>query len=131
MIAMTLPLPFKYRRDAALDEAHARLAGEEAMRRRAEDRTAAAVKRSLAALEAAAAERELLAGTHLPQAEQSFAASREAYAAGNLDFTALVDSLRTIESTHLEHHEAAAAFEKAYASLETAVGGELPREERP
>src|SRR5213592_1110177 len=131
MIAMTLPLPFKYRRDAALDEAHARLASEEAMRRRAEDRTAAAVKRALAALEAAAAERELLAGTHLPQAEQSFAASREAYVAGNLDFTALVDSLRTIESTHLEHHEAAAAFEKAYASLETAVGGELPREERP
>ena len=131
MIAMTLPLPFKYRRDAALDEAHARLAGEEAMRRRAEDRTAAAVKRALAALEAAAAERELLAATHLPQAEQSFAASREAYVAGNLDFTALVDSLRTIESTHLEHHEAAAAFEKAYASLETAVGGELPREERP
>src|SRR5206468_2655654 len=64
MIAMTLPLPFKYRRDAALDEAHARLASEEAMRRRAEDRPAAAV-------------------------------------------------------------------EKAYASLETAVGGELPREERP
>src|SRR6266568_357329 len=59
MIAMTLPLPFKYRRDAALDEAHARLAGEEAMRRRAEDRTAAAVKRALAALGAAAAEREL------------------------------------------------------------------------
>src|SRR5437899_1418700 len=68
--------------------------------------------------------------THLPQAEQSFAASRDAYAAGDLDFTSLVDSLRTIESTHLEHHEAAAAFEKAYASLETAVGGELPREER-
>src|SRR5881409_3413236 len=131
MIAMTLPLPFKYRRDAALDEAHARLAGEEAMRRRALDRTAAAVKRGLAALEAAAAERELLAGTHLPQAEQAFAASRGAYVAGNLDFTALVDSLRTIESTHLEHHEAAAAFEKAFASLETAVGGELPREERP
>src|SRR5439155_1121977 len=51
MIAMTLPLPFKYRRDAALDEAHARLASEEAMRRRAEDRTAAAVKRALAALD--------------------------------------------------------------------------------
>src|SRR5436189_127650 len=76
MIAMTLPLPFKYRRDAALDEAHARLAGEEAMRRRAEDRTAAAVKRALAALEAAAAERELLAATHLPQAELSRAPIR-------------------------------------------------------
>jgi len=131
MVAMTLPLPFAYRRAAALDEAHARLASEEAMRRRAEDHTVAAVKRALATLQAAAAERELLAGTHLPQAEQSFAASRGAYAAGTLDFTALVDGLRTIESTHLEHHEAAAAFEKAYASLETAVGGELPREERP
>src|SRR5207245_10717637 len=97
---------------------HARRAGGEAMRRRAEARTAAAAKAAVAALEAAAAERELLAATHLPQAEQSFAASREAYVAGNLDFTALVDTLRTIESTHLEHHEAAAAFEKAYASLE-------------
>jgi len=30
MIAMTVPLPFKYRRDAALDEAHARHEGEQA-----------------------------------------------------------------------------------------------------
>jgi len=131
MIAMTVPLPFKYRRDAALEEARSRLAGEEAMRRRAADRSDAAVKTALAAVESAAAEHDLLAATHIPQAEQAFAASREAYATGHLDFTALVDSLRTIESTHLEHHEAAAAFEKAYASLETAVGGELPREERP
>src|SRR2546427_13141559 len=98
MIAMPLPPPFKSRRDAALDEAHARLAGEEAMRRRAEDRTAAAVKRALAALEAAAAQRELLAAPHLPQAEQSFAASREAHVAGNLDFTAPGGSPRTREA---------------------------------
>jgi hypothetical protein len=49
--------------------------------------------------------------------------------AGTTDFTALVDSLRMIQSTHLEHFVAAAAFEKAYAALEKAVGAELPREE--
>src|SRR2546427_2845278 len=101
MIAMPLPPPFKSRRDAALDEAHARLAGEEAMRRRAEDRTAAAVKRALAALGVPAAQRGLLAPPHLPQAQQCFAAPREAYVAGHLDFTAPVDSLRTIEAPHL------------------------------
>jgi outer membrane protein TolC len=130
MVAMTVPLPFKYRRDAALEEARARLASEEAMRRSTEDHTAGAVKTAHAALETAAAELELLAATHIPQAEQAFAASRAAYAAGTLDFTSLVDSLRTIESTHLEHRAAAADFEKAYAALETAVGIELPREER-
>ena len=62
--------------------------------------------------------------------EAAFAASREAYATGQLDFTSLVDGFRTIEATHLEHYDAAAAFEKAYASLEAAVGAELPREER-
>jgi len=53
--------------------------------------------------------------------------TRDAYAAGQLDFTALVDTLRMVESTHIEHYDAAAAFEKAYAALEAAVGTELPR----
>jgi outer membrane protein TolC len=128
IIGMTVPWPFLYRRRAALDEARARLASEQATHRRAEDQVAAAVKTALATMQAAAAEHELLAATHVPQAEQSFAAAREAYAAGRLDFTSLVDSLRMIEATHIEHYEAAAAFEKAYAALETAVGTELPRE---
>jgi outer membrane protein, heavy metal efflux system len=128
---MTLPWPFLYRRNAALDEARARLGAEQSMRRRAEDQIGASVKTALATLESAAAEHELLAATHVPQAEQAFAASREAYAAGQLDFTSLVDSLRMIEATHVEHYDAAAAFEKAYASLEAAVGTDLPREGRP
>jgi hypothetical protein len=36
--------------------------------------------------------------------------------------------VRTIESTHVEHVRAAADFERAYADLERAVGGELPRD---
>jgi len=127
MIGMTLPWAFAYRRNAGLDEARARLGAEEAMQRRAHDQIASSVKTALSALQAAAAEHELLVATHVPQAEQAFAASRDAYAAGQLDFTALVDTLRMVESTHIEHYDAAAAFEKAYAALEAAVGTELPR----
>ena len=126
MVGMTLPWPFVYRRNAGLDEARARLGAEEAMRRRTQDQVAAAVKTALATLQAAAAEHELLAATHVPQAEQAYTASRDAYAAGQMDFTGLLDSLRMVEATHIEHYDAAAAFEKAYASLEAAVGTELP-----
>jgi outer membrane protein, heavy metal efflux system len=131
VVGMTLPLPFKYRRDAAVDEARARLAAAEATRRRADDRAATAVAVAHAEARSAAAELELLAATHIPHAEQAFAASRAAYGAGTIDFTAFVDSLRMIESTHIQHLEAAAGFEKAYAALETAVGAELPRTEAP
>src|SRR5439155_13484064 len=84
MVGMTLPWPFLYRRNAALEEARARLGAEQAMRRRAEDQIAASVRTALATLESAAAEHQLLVATHVPQAEQAFAASREAYAAGQL-----------------------------------------------
>ena len=46
---------------------------------------------------------------------------------GKLDFLSLIDSVRAIESAHLEHIEAAAAFEKAFADLERAVGGPVER----
>jgi outer membrane protein, heavy metal efflux system len=131
MIGMTLPWPFVYRRNAGLEEARARLGAEEAMRRRTGDQVAAAVKTALAAVQAAAAEHDLLAATHIPQAEQSLAASRAAYAAGQLEFTGLLDSLRMVESTHIEHFDAAAAFAKAYASLEAAVGTDLPEGDAP
>ncbi len=130
MLSLTLPIAFKYRRDAALEEARARLAAEQATKRRANDRTTAAVKIALTEARRAAAELALLAHTHVPQTEQAFAASREAYATGATDFTALVDALRMVEATHLEHYLAAADFEKAYASLERAVGTALSREEQ-
>ncbi len=128
MIAMTLPLAFKYRRDAALDEARARLAMEQANERREQNRTATAVKIAHATATAAATRLELLEHTHVPQAEQTFAAARVAHAAGQTDFTTLVETLRMLEATHLEHYDAEVAFERAFAALETAVGTELPRE---
>src|SRR5438552_18940903 len=99
------------------------------MGRWTQDLVAVSMVPSLAGLQAAAAERVLRAATHVPQAEQAFAATRDAYAAGQLDFTGLLDSLRMVESTHIEHYDAASAFEKAYASLEAAVGAELPGED--
>src|SRR5262249_18076163 len=51
-----------------------------------------------------------------------------AYQTGGIDWLALIDTARTLESVHVEHIEAQAEFEKAYADLERAVGTELPRD---
>jgi cobalt-zinc-cadmium efflux system outer membrane protein len=72
-------------------------------------------------------ERELYVTTHVPQAEQALSASEIAYRTGKLDFLSLIDSLRAVESAHVDHVEAEARFEKAFADLERAVGGPLER----
>jgi cobalt-zinc-cadmium efflux system outer membrane protein len=70
----------------------------------------------------ALSQRDLYLTTHVPQAEQALAASQIAYQTGKIDFLSLVDSVRAIESVHLEHVEAEAEFQKAMADLERAVG---------
>ena len=55
------------------------------------------------------------------------ASTEGAYETGQLGFLDLVDTLRRIESVHLEHIAAQGDFERAYAELERVVGAELPR----
>jgi outer membrane protein TolC len=52
-------------------------------------------------------------------------ASQIAYETGKIDFLSLIDSVRAIESVHLEHIQAEAEFQRAYADLGRAVGGRL------
>ncbi len=72
---------------------------------------------------------DLLASTHVPQAEQAAKASEIGYETGKVDFLSLIDSLRALQAIHLEHVRASADFENAYADLERAVGSDLPRGE--
>ena len=87
----------------------------------------AQVKAALVRTQTAVELVNLFTQTHIPQAEQALASATISYQTGKLDFLSLLDRLRIVEQVHLEHIAAAAAFEKAYAELERAVGRELPR----
>ena len=131
MVSVTIPIANLRKYDAAATEARARLAAAEAARRRLENRVRMEVRQAYVRARTAAVVHDLAVGTHVPRAEQALRVAEAAYETGNGDFSRLIASARTIELVHLEHVEAAATFEKAFADLERAVGTTLPREDRP
>jgi cobalt-zinc-cadmium efflux system outer membrane protein len=127
MASLSLPIAYKWKYDAALGEADARLQSARAELRRQQDRVRKEVEQAFLRARTALLQRELYVTTHVPQAEQALSASEIAYQTGKLDFLSLIDSVRAIESVHLDHVEAEASFEKAFADLERAVGGPIER----
>ncbi|HLK09936.1 MAG TPA: TolC family protein [Candidatus Binatia bacterium] len=125
--ALTIPLAYKGKYDAARSEARARLAAAQAELRRTQDQVRREVQEAWLRVRAARVTHDLLASTHVPQAEQAAKASEIGYETGKVDFLSLIDSLRALQEIHLEHVRASADFENAYADLERAVGSDLPR----
>jgi outer membrane protein TolC len=126
MISLSIPIAYKYKYDAALAEAEAHLAAARTDRRRVEDALRRDVKQAFLRARTALEQYRLFTTTHIPQAEQALQATQVGYATGKTDFLSLIDSVRAIESIHVEHIQAAADFEKAYADLERAVGTTIP-----
>lgn len=127
MAAVSIPLAYKWKYDAGLAEARARLGSAEANLRRMQDRVQLEVKQAHVRARTALLQRNLFINAHIPQAEQSLRVAESAYQTGGIDWLALIDTARTLESVHVEHIQADAEFERAYADLERAVGEELPR----
>jgi outer membrane protein TolC len=127
MAAVSIPIAYKGKYDAALDEARARLGSAQADLRRVRDRVQRDVKQADLRVRTALLQWHLFANTHIPQAEQSLRVAESAYQTGSLDWLALIDTARTLESAHVEHIQAEAEFDKGWADLERAVGTELPR----
>jgi outer membrane protein, heavy metal efflux system len=127
MASLSLPIAYKWKYDAAVGEAQARLQSAKADLRRQQDRVRKDVEQAFVRARSALLQRDLYVTTHVPQAELALSASEIAYRTGKLDFLSLIDSVRAIESAHLDHIEAAADFEKAFADLERAVGGPIER----
>ena len=125
----SIPLAFKYKYDAGVEEAVANQETAQSELRRLQDRALFEIKQALVEVQVALEQRNLFVHTHIPQAEQTLAASQMGYQTGNIDFLSLIDSVRAVEQVHLEHLMAAANFEKAWAELERAVGHDLPRKE--
>ena len=128
MVSISIPLVYKYKYDAAVGEANARITTAQAELRRLQDRIRREVQQAFLRAKTALAQRDLFLSTHIPQAEQALRASQTGYETGRVDFLSLIDSVRAIESVHLEHYRAEADFEKAYADLERAVGSDVPRD---
>jgi outer membrane protein TolC len=131
MASVTLPLAYKYKYDAAVAEAEEKISSAKAELQRAKDKVGREVRQALLKARASLAQRDLFLTTHIPQSEQALQAAEISYQTGKIDFLTLIDSVRAIESVHLEHIEAAAELERAFADLERAVGEELPRQTRP
>ena len=129
VVSASIPLVFKYKYDAGVEEAVANRQTAQSELRRLHDLALFEVKQALVEAQTALEQLNLFLYTHIPQAEQALAASQIGYQTGNLDFLSLIDSVRAIEEVHLEHLLATTNFEKAWAELERAVGKELPRKE--
>jgi outer membrane protein, heavy metal efflux system len=130
MASMTIPLAWKSKYDAGVAEANARIVGATAERRVVTDGIRRDVEQAYARARSAQVMHELFGDTHIPHAEQALRVTEAAYVAGETDLTALLETARNVERVHLEHLDATAAFERAYADLERAVGVDLPRPAR-
>jgi outer membrane protein TolC len=128
MASVTLPFVNGKKYDAGVAEADARLSAARSGRRRLEDRTRREVQQAYLKAKAALLQYRLFTDTHVPEAEQTLRVAQGAYESGQLGFLDLIDTLRRIESVHLEHIAAQADFERACAELERIVGVELPRQ---
>ena len=127
IVSLSIPFVHASKYAAAGDEANARLAAAQADLRQLQDRIRREVQQAYLRARAALEQHELFVTTHIPQAEQALQATEIGYQTGKVDFLSLIDSVRAIESVHIEHIQAAADFEKAFADLERAVGADLPR----
>ncbi|HSP98762.1 MAG TPA: TolC family protein [Candidatus Dormibacteraeota bacterium] len=125
MASVTLPFAHLDKYRAAVGEARVRVSGAESALRGLQDRVRRDVARAYAQANAAALEYELAHSTHVPHAEQAVQANEAAYASGAVDFASLLDALRTMQDTHLQHAEAAADYLRSVADLERAIGGPL------
>ncbi|MCC6848181.1 MAG: TolC family protein [Deltaproteobacteria bacterium] len=125
--AVSLPIFNRAKYAAALDEANARLAASRAEKRRVEDAVRREVERAFLATRTALLQHDLFSATHVPHAEQALRVTEGAYETGDGTFGELIDTLRGVQSVHLEHLAAQGEFERAFAELEEAVGTALPR----
>jgi outer membrane protein TolC len=80
------------------------------------------VREAVVRLTAAERQVRLIESTVLPQIEHAFELSRLAYAAGEGEFTEVLDARRLLLSTQLDYVEARANVSRARAGLESAAG---------
>lgn len=125
---MTLPV-FRAKYDAGVREAAERLAAAKAAYRSAANEMEAAIRSASFHIETIARQVKLFESTLLPQAEQAFQSTRDAYAAGLLGASGLLDVQRVLLDARLGLARLRADYWQALADLERAIGSPVPLEE--
>src|SRR5437867_12999886 len=84
MVSLSIPLVYKYKYDAAVGEAHARITTAQAELRRLQDRIRREVRQAYLRAQTALAQRDLFLPTHIPHPEQPQRASPVGYETGRV-----------------------------------------------
>lgn len=126
-VGMRLNVPLQQgHRQAAVQEAQARLCQQRAEYQSRRDQVAFEVQSALVRVAEAQKVARLFAGRILPAAEQNLKSARANYVAGKVDFLRLVDAERQLNSEKERSFQAIAEYHRRAAELERAVGGSLP-----
>jgi outer membrane protein TolC len=122
MVGLALNVPLQLgRRDGALAQARAELAGARSEERRAEDAVRLAVSLAVDRLLEAHHLVDLTHERMLPVARDRLAASRAAFASGQGSFLELIDAERGLRSAELESDRAVALLWRRHAELDLAT----------
>ncbi|MEZ0238291.1 MAG: TolC family protein [Methylophilaceae bacterium] len=124
MVEFNIPLRFDTRRSQE-SEASAMLAAARERRQAVANQLAAELQESLAALDAAVKQEQLIANTLLPQAELTFRSALAGYESGKVDFATLLDAQRAIKRARQDSLKARVEQEVRISEIESRVGEEL------
>jgi len=123
MVGMNLNVPlYKQKRWAAVSEARARIAKEQADFDAKTIEIAFEVEQTYRRVEESQQTVKVYEKSILPTARHSIDAARASYLAGRLDFLRLVESQRQLLALQDRYYEAVAAYQQRLAELERLVG---------
>jgi outer membrane protein TolC len=123
MVGMNLNVPiYKQKRWAAVSEARARVASEQAALESQINELMYEVERAYRQVEESRQMLEVFQSSLLPTARHSVDAARASYLAGRLDFLRLIESQRQLLELQDRYYEASAAYQERLAELERVVG---------
>jgi len=123
-VGLNIPIQLGKRR-GALDEARAERAALEAGLARQASQVAMEVKEAYESLRENRHVVDLYDDRLIPAAEENLDAAQSGYAAGQVDFLALISAQKLLMDTRLTRYEALASYHQTTADLERAIGASL------
>ena len=127
MVGASINIPIQIgSRDAASDEARARLAESRAKLEELTNEVSVEIEQSRLHADQAGQVARLYVQRLLPAAQAQIDAAVSAFQAGRGSFLALIDAERTLRRTQLQHHEAIADTHRSNAALVRAIGRGRP-----
>ncbi len=122
MLTVNIPLFFKGKYDAGVEEAVAGIEASEAAYESMKNQIFLEIQDLTIKLETDERTAELYRTTLIPQSEQGLEAATSAYETGRTDFSTIINSLMALENARFEYYRSLTLFQQRLADLERAVG---------